>query len=146
MNPEARTKMIARLRALLVKTTANGCTEGEMLLALEKAAQLRAEYAISDSFPLLDAIGFLPEIIRADDHRPVREQIASRYAHGGGYSPFGEGKWKLDPTTHVLTYPGDESFAPLASAQIGEETIYVYASAIVAIVQPDGSFAVTRMD
>ena len=39
-----------------------------------------------------EALGLLPDIIRDDDMRSVKEQIELRYAHGGGYKPFGEGK------------------------------------------------------
>jgi uncharacterized protein DUF2786 len=43
-----RTSIIEKIKALLSKTTDNGCTEGEMLSALDKAAAMRDAYDISD--------------------------------------------------------------------------------------------------
>ena len=43
-----RNSIIEKIRALLSKTTENGCTEGEMLAALDKAAAMRDAYEISD--------------------------------------------------------------------------------------------------
>lgn len=39
-----RSRLLARLKALLAKTTENGCTEGEAMAAAEKAAELMREY------------------------------------------------------------------------------------------------------
>jgi hypothetical protein len=43
-----RNSIIEKIKALLSKTTANGCTEAEMLAALGKAAAMRDAYDISD--------------------------------------------------------------------------------------------------
>jgi hypothetical protein len=40
--------IIAKIKALLLKTTANGCTQAEMFAALAKARALRDAYEISD--------------------------------------------------------------------------------------------------
>jgi len=48
-----------------------------------------------------DLLGFLPEILRPEDPRPASEQLADRYSHGGGYSPFGRDQWTLDLDTLV---------------------------------------------
>jgi hypothetical protein len=45
----ARRKMIERVRALLAKNIASGCTEGEALAALEKARELMAAYEIAET-------------------------------------------------------------------------------------------------
>ncbi len=47
MTPADRLR--ARLRALLDKTVANGCTEAEALAAAEKARAIMAERGISDA-------------------------------------------------------------------------------------------------
>lgn len=47
MTEDARKKLLARLKALLAKTEENGCTEGEAMAALEKAAELMAAHNIS---------------------------------------------------------------------------------------------------
>jgi hypothetical protein len=43
-----RESLLDKIRALLAKTTANGCTESEMLAALAKARAMRDAYAITD--------------------------------------------------------------------------------------------------
>jgi hypothetical protein len=43
-----RNSIIEKIKALLAKTTANGCTEGEMLSALDKASAMIDAYEISD--------------------------------------------------------------------------------------------------
>lgn len=91
-------------------------------------------------------LGYLPYLIGTQFPGTVAEQLRENYAHGGGYMPFGGDKWKLDPKTHVLTYPEDDPFEPLAMTKIRDETLYFYNYAILAIVQPDGSFVVTRVD
>jgi hypothetical protein len=44
-----RASIIAKIQALLSKTTENGCTEAEELSALNKAAAMRDAYAITDA-------------------------------------------------------------------------------------------------
>ena len=46
---KTRKKMLRRVRALLSKTVANGCTEGETLAAQAKARELIAAYEITES-------------------------------------------------------------------------------------------------
>jgi hypothetical protein len=43
-----RNSIIDKVKALLAKTVENGCTEGEMLSALDKVAAMRDAYDISD--------------------------------------------------------------------------------------------------
>jgi hypothetical protein len=43
-----RTSVLDKIKALLSKTTANGCTEEEMLAALAKARTMREAYAVTD--------------------------------------------------------------------------------------------------
>lgn len=93
-----------------------------------------------------DDLGFLPHFFSQADLRPAKEQLNENYAHGGGWHPYGEGKWKLDLVTHKLHYPGDPPMKVLAEAKLRDELILFYNYAIVAIVQPDGSFEVARID
>lgn len=97
----------------------------------------------------LDYIGFIPEFLSEDDHRSAAAQFDDNYAHGGGWHPMKNAKWQLDLGTHLLTYPDPEDpeyYYPLASATLRDEKIFVYECAWVCIVQPDGSFEVSRMD
>ena len=92
----------------------------------------------------IQMLGFLPQIIRASDPRPVKEQIITGYAHGGGYNPM-DG-WRFDPVSKTLTYPGDPPMPPLFELKVNNELVIYYNYAFVNIVQPDGTFAVIRMD
>ena len=91
-----------------------------------------------------DLVGFLPTIFDADDPRPAREQVADRYRHGGGWQPITG--LTMRPDGSRLHYPGDPPFRALAYAQLRGERIIMFQSAFVAIVQPDGSYEVSRMD
>jgi hypothetical protein len=88
-------------------------------------------------------LGFLPEIIRADDPRPVREQVNARYKHGGGWDPTPG--FTLLPN-HVLEYPEDPPYRPLAMIKIRDEYVFLYPHDFVGVFQSDGSFEVARMD
>lgn len=92
-------------------------------------------------------LGLIPVLISAGDPRCVREQIESNYAHGGGFNPTPGFSLELGlPGKAKLHYPGDPALREWGRATINEELVIVFDCAFVAIVQRDGSFAVTRMD
>lgn len=102
------------------------------------------------AFELLDPrmtqehVGFIPFFLDEDDPRPAREQLDAHYQHGGGWSPF-KG-FTLNPD-NSLQYPGDPPTRPLAQTTLhNEELIVFYDYSWVAIIQPDRSFEVCRMD
>ena len=49
MITETRKKLLERIKAILAKTMANGCTEGEAMAALAKARELMATYEIDEA-------------------------------------------------------------------------------------------------
>ena len=89
----------------------------------------------------MEHLGFIPTFLSLADPRPAKEQFDTAYV--GGWSPFP--KFTLHPNK-TLTYPGDPPMKPLAETSFRDEKIYVYESAWVAIVQPDGSYEIARMD
>lgn len=89
-----------------------------------------------------DHLGFLPAMLSPDDPRPAREQFNSNYSFGG-WSPF---KGFTLNTDNSLSYPGDPPQQPLAQAKLRDELIILYPSSWVAIIQPDRSFEVARLD
>jgi hypothetical protein len=93
---------------------------------------------------VIEALGFIPEFLNDLDPRPAREQFNESYAHGGGWRKF-DG-FEMDPKDHGITYPGDPTYMPLASLTLRDETIFIYPHAWVAIVQPDGTYEIARMD
>lgn len=92
----------------------------------------------------LDMLGLIPMMFTDAVQVSVKEQINQNYRHGGGWQPM-QG-WRFTPETGVLSYTGDPPYRPIAKAQVGEETVYVYQHAWVCIVQKDGTFEVARMD
>lgn len=90
-----------------------------------------------------DWLGFLPSFLDDNNPAPARDQLDANYQHGGGWRPFDGFKMKTGGSLH---YPGDPPLRPVATAQLRDETLYVYPHAWVAIVQPDGAYEVARMD
>lgn len=88
-------------------------------------------------------LGLIPFWLDVDDPRPASEQIHAHYGHGGGWSPFKGFELKED---NSLTYPGDPPTRPLAQARLRDELIVFYRHAWVAVIQPDRSFEVARID
>jgi len=88
-------------------------------------------------------LGLLPGMLSEHDPRSAKEQLHAGYPHGGGWQPF-EG-FKL-AANNELHYPGDPPTLPLAMTELREELIVLYEHDWVAIIQPDRSFEVCRMD
>lgn len=87
-------------------------------------------------------LGFLPTFVDPTDPRSAAAQFDANYQFGG-WRPF-EG-FKLNDD-NSLSYPGDPTKRPIATATLRDETICVYEHAWVAVIQPDRSFQVCRMD
>jgi hypothetical protein len=89
-------------------------------------------------------LGFLPSFFSEDDPRTAAEQLNEAYIHGGGYMPM-KG-WK-NPKGRIIEYPGDKPLYPSAIALLRDETLVFYAEGSwLGIFQPNGNFAVTRVD
>jgi hypothetical protein len=93
-------------------------------------------------------IGLVPEIILASDLRPVREQMAERYAHGGGWKPFNKFKIGVGMDNRVvLQYPGDPPLVMWCECQHPNgETVRLFDSAWLMVTQKDGSYEISRID
>jgi hypothetical protein len=90
-----------------------------------------------------EILGYIPLMISEHDPRPAREQFDANYQHGGGWQPFSG--FTMLPNGN-LSYPGDPPTILIAKTQLREETINFYHHSWVAIIQPDGSFEIARMD
>src|SRR6185436_6514294 len=88
-------------------------------------------------------LGFIPGFLDEDDKRPAKEQFDDRYV--SGWMPTGADKFKL-LDGYRLKYPGDPVQQPLALTKLRDEVIVLYEGDFVAIIQPDRSFEVARMD
>lgn len=93
----------------------------------------------------VDHVGMIPYWLSSDDPRPAKDQLNTAYVHGGGWHSFGQGQWRIT-RSNFLHYPGDPPLIPLAEINMRDELIVIYDCSIVAIIQPDRSFEVARMD
>lgn len=92
---------------------------------------------------LEDAVGIIPFMLNEDDQRTAEQQLDAGYAHGGGFKGF-NGFKLLDDNS--IKYPGDSKHKPWAIAKFRDDLIVVYESAWVAVIHPDRSFTISRMD
>jgi hypothetical protein len=91
-------------------------------------------------------MGAVPWFFDDEDPRPAAEQLNERYAHGGGFRPWGKEKWKLDAKALTIKWPGEKAMKPRAKATLHTDTLVFYDHAILAIIHEDGTFDVTRVD
>jgi hypothetical protein len=87
-------------------------------------------------------LGLLPYFLSENDPRPAAEQFNEKYAHGGGWQPIPGCTLK----GLTMRYPGDPPFKAIAMMKLRDEVVLIYEHSLVAILQPDGTFAVARMD
>lgn len=88
-------------------------------------------------------LGLIPYFLNENAGGSAVEQLNRNYAHGGGFDPFPG--FTLG-ANNSLTYPGDPPMQPLAKIDFGAEQVFVYDYGWVAVVQPNRSFQVSRMD
>ena len=91
----------------------------------------------------LQTLGALPDMLDAADPAPAREQLDRGYRDRGGFRALSG--WYLG-ADDVLHFPGDRPYRPIAETRLGSERILVFECNFVAVVQPDRSFEVARMD
>jgi hypothetical protein len=93
----------------------------------------------------LEHMGYIPNFLDDSDPRPAREQINERYSYGGGWSPLVPNRWMMLQGER-LKYPDDPPLSPICELRLRDERLVLYPASIVAIIQPDGSFEVSRLD
>jgi len=92
-------------------------------------------------------------IILNSDERTAEDQLADRYAHGGGYAPFdgftlsdwGWDAW-ADGSMATMIYAGDPPVTEVSRAALRDQTLILFEHSWLAIIEKDGSFTVTRVD
>ena len=88
-----------------------------------------------------DHLGWLPSFLSEQDPASAKEQFNRNYQMG--WRPFKGFELELD---NSLCYPGAPPHVPLAQYRLRDELVVFYDYAWVAIIQPDRSFEVCRMD
>lgn len=91
----------------------------------------------------VDHLGYIPSFLDERNPAPAKEQFDQNYGHGGGWHPLKGFKLEDD---NSLVYPGDPPQRPIAAIRFREELVLIYSHAWVAVIQPDRSFEVCRMD
>lgn len=77
MDQAERIKRIAKIKALLMKTVANGCTEGEALAALSLARKWMDEADIDDTDLAFGGESVTMESVTRTDHDKIRNKLAT---------------------------------------------------------------------
>ena len=99
--------------------------------------------------PNPDILGFVSMMLDDEDKRSAEKQLNDGYQHGGGFSHF-NGFTLSDDWQEVgkakLLYSGDPPTRELSRGKLRDETVIAFEHAWFAVVQPDGSFVVSRMD
>ena len=90
-----------------------------------------------------DHIGSLPHWLNPANPASASEQLHAAYGHGGGWQPFPGFTLEANDS---ITYPGDPAHRPIAEMHLRDERVLVYEYSWVAIIQPDRSFEICRMD
>lgn len=92
-----------------------------------------------------EMLGDIPVWLSADNPGSAVDQLDAEYRPiGGGWRDV-KG-FQLDVDAGTLTYPGDPARRLIASATLRAETILFFDGAWVAVVQPDQTFRVARID
>ena len=92
-----------------------------------------------------DMLGTIPEMISTADPAGAVEQIDRAYRDVGGGWRDSTG-FVLSAAPVELKYPGDPARVLIARAQLREESILFFDGAWIAVVQPDGTARVARID
>jgi hypothetical protein len=90
----------------------------------------------------LDHWGYIPSWLNEANPKTAKEQLNDGYAFGG-WQPFDGFTLAEDDS---LVYPGDPPQKPISEIQFRDERVILYPSSWVAVVQPNRSFEVCRMD
>jgi hypothetical protein len=88
-------------------------------------------------------LGYLAWMLNDENPAKAVVQLDQGYRHGGGWHPFNGHTLNDD---NSLSYPGDPDMRPVAQAKLRDELILLYPHDWVAVIQPDRSFEVCRMD
>lgn len=94
-------------------------------------------------FTSLEMLGAIPSFLSEDDPRDAKTQINEAYGFAGGWRPLPDWEMSVDG---AIKYPGDPWLPVLCETRLRDEIIFYYQFSWVAIVQPDGSYEIARLD
>jgi len=88
-------------------------------------------------------LGFIPDMLSENNPKSATQQLNDGYQHGGGWTPFNGHALLPD---NSIKYPGDPPHKPIAEMRLRDELILIYEHSWVAVIQPDRSYEICRMD
>ena len=91
----------------------------------------------------MDHVGMIPLWLSETNPESANKQLNAAYSHGGGWNSFYGFTLTKD---NGLAYSGDPTLKPIAEMKLRDELILMYEHSWVAIIQPNRSFEVCRMD
>lgn len=91
-----------------------------------------------------DVLGAIPSFLSDEDPRGAVEQIDVAYKCFGGWRD--SKGWTLDYAEGRAKYPGDPPRILIAETHLRDELILFFNGAYIAVMQPDGSFRMARID
>jgi len=95
----------------------------------------------------LDLVGYTPQFLDSSNPDDAVAQLHTNYGHGGGWHDMrGFTLDESNPDAPLLRYPDDPPTEAVAYWKLRDERIILFDHAWVAVVQPGGSFRVSRMD
>ena len=100
------------------------------------------DWVFLDSRVTIKTLGYIPGWLSEASPLSAEEQIDKGYQYGG-FQPFQGFTLNKD---NSLSYPGDPKLKPLAQARLRDELVVFYQYDWVAVIQPDRSFVVARID
>lgn len=87
-----------------------------------------------------EMLGYIPEFLSDNAPASAKDQIARNYC--GGWNAF-KG---FEMHDNGLKYPGDPLMRLLFETKLRDEVIRFYEASWLAIIQPDGSHEIARLD
>jgi hypothetical protein len=91
-------------------------------------------------------LGMIPLMLSPHDERPMVEQLNEGYQHGGGWQPFKGFSVNSSGDYYYLTYPNDPPYKERARITMNGETLAVFDSAWVLVIDKEGKNHIARMD
>lgn len=104
------------------------------------------EWMQRSGYSEFDIVGLTPAFLSEDDPDDAVTQLDKHYSHGGGWHDFDGFELHDSETAPQLRYPEDPPTDAVAHWKLRDERIILFDHAWVAVIQPDGSMRVSRMD
>jgi len=92
------------------------------------------------------ALGYIPNMLSAFDHRKMVDQLNDGYRHGGGWRDFDGFKVSCKEGVYSIKYPGDPAHHERARIVMGDETLVMFPYSWVMVIEADGKKRIARMD